>query len=454
MDRWRTPLILLGIGLLAFGLAAGKRLRKQSSDPHFVYLADAWLNGRLSIEDPPPAKGDDWAKVDTVLLEDGREVRGRTLRTRPVFRTLDGEEIPKTEIETTAYTTHYVSFPPFPAVIMLPQVMIHGRIANDVWPTAILGAMCLPLMFLVLRRLREAGLSPRDDRDAIWLSVAFAFGTVFFFSTVQGRVWFTAHIVGCTLGLAYVLCSVEAKHPILAGLCIGCATLSRVPMAFMFPLFVFEAWRMAGGDKRRFWITCAKLAAPVVAIAIVAMIHNYVRFHDPLEFGHGYLDVRQQANMETYGKFNLRYLSRNLTVAFTLLPDFSARSPHVFINGHGLALWFTTPLLWFLLWPRETPTWHRPLWITTALIAIPSLLYMNSGWIQFGYRFSLDYTPFLILLIAIGARPLRRVGYALIVMGVLINLFGAITFPSKTYYDYSSYDNVMKHAPLKKRLSK
>ena len=38
------------------------------------------------------------------------------------------------------------------------------------------------------------------------------------------------------------------------------------------------------------------------------------------------------------------------------------------------------------------------------LTALPSLLYQNSGYIQFGYRFSLDYFVFLVLLIAIGGR--------------------------------------------------
>ena len=59
---------------------------------------------------------------------------------------------------------------------------------------------------------------------------------------------------------------------------------------------------------------------------------------------------------------------------------------------------------------------------------MPSLLYMNSGWVQFGYRFALDYMVFLIMLIAIGGRPFGRVAKTLIVIGIAINLFGAITF--------------------------
>jgi hypothetical protein len=48
--------------------------------------------------------------------------------------------------------------------------------------------------------------------------------------------------------------------------------------------------------------------------------------------------------------------------------------------------------------------------------------------VQFGFRFSIDYLFALILLLAIGGRPLTRTFKALIVFGIAVNLFGAITF--------------------------
>src|SRR6185436_1422750 len=103
------------------------------------------------------------------------------------------------------------------------------------------------------------------------------------------------------------------------------------------------------------------------------------------------------------------------------------RAPYVQISGHGLALWFTTPALLLLLWPRDRPPLHRTLWLSVAAVALPSLLYQNSGWVQFGYRFSLDYLVLLIMLLAVGDRPLTRIAKALIIAGIAINLFGALT---------------------------
>jgi hypothetical protein len=443
-----APLVLYAISLAVLASVAASRLGRQSPDPHFVFQADAWLHGHLAI-DPPPEKGDDWAKVETVLLDDGREVRGRRLtgkKRKGLFRTTAGEEVPTSSIRRSLSTTHYVSFPPFPAVVMLPQVAVHGRRANDVVPTVLLAALVLPLAFATLGRLRAAGLSRRTPVEDLWLAACLAFGTVFFFSAVQGRVWFTAHVVGVVLGLGYAWATIGVRHPIVAGLCLGLAALTRTPMAFLFPLFLFEAWRVAGPDRRRFALTCARFAAPVVVIAIVGVVLNLVRFDQPTEFGHSYLAVRQQAQMEETGLFSLDYLSRNLAVAFTLLPRFSGEYPYVQVGGHGLALWLTTPILFFLLWPRERGPWHRPLWITVAVIAIPSLLYQNSGWLQFGYRFALDYLALLVLLLAVGGRPLGRTGKALIAAGIAINLFGAITFARyPQFYRSDDYSVVIRH---------
>lgn len=449
LSAHRIQFGLFALGLLVFGLVSGDRLWRQSSDPHFALQADAWLSGRLDI-DPKNKRGDDWATLETVLLDDGTQVTGRRLHTRRTFRIAGGDEISIKRVKRRIKQTYYVSFPPLPAVLMLPQVAARSHRANDVMLTVIVAALILPLMFSVLRRLRDADLSERRVVDDLWLTATLAFGTVLFFSAVQGRVWFTAHVVGVALCLCYVWCAIQAKHPILAGICLGLATMTRTPMAFMFPLFALEAWRVSGGRSniRAFVRRGALFAAPIIVIAIAAMIHNYVRFGEPTEFGHSYLAVRQQQQMETIGMFSYDYLSRNLAVALTLLPRFSSAEPYVSIGGHGLAMWFTTPILLFVLWPVKRNPLHRALWITVACTAVPTLLYQNSGWFQFGYRFSLDYMVFLILLIAIGGRPLKRLARTLIVVGIVINLFGAMTFARHHEYyraDAGTYNAVIKH---------
>ncbi len=491
---WALYAALFAIGLAVYGVFAWDRIGRQSGAPHFVYQADAWLRGDLAIRpscgpcgpdlacdpEPPPCAGrqsplpnDDWAFVETIVRRDGTEVRGRRLSTRRAFRTTAGDELPLEDIASSRGFTAYSSFPPIPALLMVPGALASGPRADDVVPTLLAAALILPLALLVLRRLAEAGLSARALREDLWLVAMLAFGSVLFFSSVQGKVWYTAHVVGMVLALVYAWASIEARRPVLAGLALGAAALTRTSMAFMFPLFVLEAWRMAARQAadehgasasasmnlragraamRRLVVRpLVRFAAPVAAFAVAGMIYNQVRFDSPIEFGHTYLalgnhqPVFQQTQIEQWGLAHYHYLSRNLAVALTGLPELLPRAPWIQISGHGLALWFTTPALLLLVWPRQKNPLHRALWLTAALVALPSLLYMNSGWFQFGYRFSLDYMAFLVMLLAIGGRPLTRFVKALILAGIVVNAFGAATFDREGKFYRGTITVVVPH---------
>jgi hypothetical protein len=419
-----AAVVVFLIALAVYCGVAGNRLRSQSADPHFVVQAYAWIHGRLHL-DRWPDGADDPAMVEHALLDDGTVVRGRRLLTRDAFRVAGGREVPMSRIRGSRGADFQIAFPPFPAAIFLPIVLIFGPAANDVIVTAILGALAPALFLVVLRRLRERGISRRSFHEEIWLTALFAFGSLLFVSAVQGRVWYTAHVIAVDLCLLYVWASIDGERPLLAGTSLGLAFLTRSPMLFMFPLFVEEMWRTGEWNKWRRWIP---FLAPIAILGLLAAWHNYARFSEVTEFGYSYLRVRQQLDIETYGLFNLHYLPRNVIAAFALLPDMSAVPPYVRISGHGLAMWITTPALLLLIRSRPRSSFHMALWITVASVSIWTLFYQNTGWFQFGYRFSLDYMVFLMLLLAVDDRPLTRLLHTLIAAAIAINLFGAVTF--------------------------
>jgi hypothetical protein len=144
--------------------------------------------------------------------------------------------------------------------------------------------------------------------------------------------------------------------------------------------------------------------------------------------------------MEKWGMINYHFLAKNLGVAFTSLPWLPARGERMAfgtpfkVNEHGLALWFTTPVFIWLLWPKRFDGEPQRKWLyvvaalSAALPALMDLLYQNSGWRQFGYRFSIDYAVLLFVLLAICARPMKKLFWAAAAWGVAWNLFGALTF--------------------------
>jgi hypothetical protein len=129
---------------------------------------------------------------------------------------------------------------------------------------------------------------------------------------------------------------------------------------------------------------------------------------------------------------------------WTSLPWISAFPPYLQISRHGLALWVTTPALLYVLWPKRKSLTMFGLSLAAFAVAFVNLLYQNTGWIQFGYRFSLDYAVLLFALLALGG---RRFGWrfgALLVFAVAVNLFGAITFDrAHQFYDRDSTQKVL-----------
>ena len=93
--------------------------------------------------------------------------------------------------------------------------------------------------------------------------------------------------------------------------------------------------------------------------------------------------------------------------------------------------------------PAEKSRLSTPLWGTVIATALPSLLYQNSGYIQVGYRFSLDYMVFLMMILAVGNRPVTRLWKTLIVVSIPVNLFLAIVFDR--YMEFSYDDSFFPH---------
>jgi hypothetical protein len=314
-----------------------------------------------------------------------------------------------------------------PAALLLPVVALAGRAdrVRDGQFFAWLAPVGPALFFVALERLRRSGRSRLRARHSLLLALILGLGTVYWFSAVQGSVWFAGHVVTLAATTAYLACSIEARRPLLAGVALALAFGTRPSLMFAAPFFLHELSRSSDGRRAKL----VAFAAPIALMACALAWHNTVRFGDPTEFGHRLLDIVWRERIERHGLFSLAYLGRNLTVLLTGVPFATPAGWQ--INGHGLALWLTTPVYLWALWPRASAA-RASLFIVTAAcafaVALPSLLYQNTGWIQFGYRFSNDFAPFLLLLVALGGRRLSWPFWLLAAWGVAINGFGAFTF--------------------------
>ncbi len=436
----RLPVMLFFVGAAVFAAFAGGRLKIHSDDNHFVYLADAFLQGKVELTRQPHHQND-WASYDVLTLkgasaeQHGEQIKGFfTHRSgKPnQFRTLAGEEIDIPRRDRGASERRYfVSFPPLPAVLMMPFVAAVGYGANDVLFTILFAGLNVMLVFLWLERLRDLGHSQRSTRENLWLTVFFAFGSAHLWCAVLGQVWFTALIVGVTFNLLYLYFAVDARRPLLAGLCLAAAFSTRATLVFAAVFFYLQLFFPNDGERRSSRDLINRFVAfstPCILVGVALLLYNHARFDRFTEFGHLYLANGTLPRIRDFGLFHPNFLARNLTAAFTLTPRLGATAPYVEISRHGMSLLLTSPALALVLWPVRRVPLARALALSALVIAVPIFFYQNTGWEQFGFRFSLDFLPYLTGCLALGGRPLTRWVQAAIIAGVLVNAFGAVTF--------------------------
>ena len=441
--RWWAPAIIYVVALGGLAAASGSRLKQPSQDNHFVYLADSLNHGQLTLRKHPPHQND-WARVVSVTLADGKILRGQWWKAagRRAFRTTKGKvvQIAPGSVRRTK-TTWYVSFPPLPAMLMMPGVAVDGYGFNDVWFTVILAALNPVLAFLLLVELKRSGYSFMSTVDNLWLTAFFTFGTVHFYCAVIGQVWYTAHIVGTTLLLSYLLASLDGRQPFAAGLLLGSAFITRTPMLMAFPFFVLMVLKPSGLDPKQRFVDLFKkiawrktirpllsFALPVTAIGLWMAYLNWLRFDSPFEFGHLYLNIRWLPRIERWGLFNIHYVSRNLSAAFTLLPYIQAHYPYIIISRHGISVLAVTPFFVYAIWPKHKGPLHYACWLSILPMALLHFMYQNSGYVQFTYRFSLDYTPLFLILLTMTGRKFGPLAKSLILWGIAWHTFGALSF--------------------------
>jgi hypothetical protein len=422
MRAYRTELLIFVCSLFALACFSGPRFLRQSAAPHFVYQAKGLLEGRLDLDPQVLPNLEDWACV--------REVGG-------VRHRCTGATIPTDR--------WYVSFPAFPALVMLPFVAVNGYQLNDTSFGVILGALAITLFYVLLRSLARRGELHRTEQEALVLAGVLGFGTLLFTCAIRGEVWFLAEVMGVVLTCLYVQAATGGSRPVLAGALWSMATLTRTPLVFTGLYFLLEV--LAPGPTGRLeqlrkalreprgWVRpVLRFAAGAAPLALLAMAFNVARFGSPGEFGHSFLyDNRVNADIDAHGLFSTVYLGRNLEAALLMLPRVQLSPFRLGYDPRGLSMLVTMPWLVLLVFPRTRPRLHWPVWLTVAVTALPGLFYQNTGYMQFGFRFSLDYTPYLVLLLGLSGWSFRKpLVQVLIGASVVANTWGALAFRGYT----------------------
>jgi len=374
--------LLLAIVFAFWWLGAGS-LWRSSHWAHYTYLADALLHGQLHLARTPNDAGD-------------MAVVGQKL---------------------------YVVFGPFPALLLMPLVPFFARETPDVLVLA-LTALVGVWAFL---RLMVAVHGPSDRARLACATLTFALGTAIHYGAAMGNVWLHAQITATTLQVLGLLAAISGRA-LVAGVLFGLTVLTRPTTTLAAPFAAWLLWSRpehvpdAARPALRQWLA---LALPIAAAAGIHAAYNQARFGSPTDAGYHYILMggEFESLVKQYGRFSLHFLRQNLLGWLVRPPTWNGSA--IVPDPHGMSLLLTTPYLLLALWPRQVT---RLEWLALAsfvVISVPSLLYYNDGWVQFGQRFALDGIALALLAASFGAAraPLALV-MTLTAWGIAVGTWG------------------------------
>lgn len=414
---------------------------------HFVWQAQAWLDGTAAIRYP----------VDTGIrtndyYQDVLDLGDRLLTGRLGLPYEPGRAL--------------IPFPPLPAVILLPFVAIWGLATQGALVFAVLGGINVGLCWRMLTRVTER-------RDAAFLAtITYGFGTVAWYASMLGTTWFQAHVAASTFLFLAITAALDGERHeaedgpgralpgqvplrgIGAGILFGIACLGRLTAVFGAPFFAFVG-------PGRTWVRRAVAAALGCAIPLVILLAYNLGTTGHV-FHPAYDHIRETEHRpvpELYHEDWLtedpRYIPVNAPIMLLRGPINATRdgTPCVpttdlldqLVNTAtacplrpdpvGMSIFLTTPA-YLLALPALWFGWRRRLVAGAAVavlaIALAALAHFSQGWVQFGYRFSNDFAPFAMILVALGLVEARRsrigwaVAWLLVAMSVVVNAWGVM----------------------------
>lgn len=336
----------------------------------------------------------------------------------------------------------YVPWGVLTSIFLIPLQLIKGRFVPILYLSLFFSSLNVVLVYLLLKRIKKEFL-PKIQSLAIFIFlILFTFGTTHFYIGTLGSVWHANQMTTIFLGTLGIYIIFKKKRSIkdylLCSVFLSAALLGRftIVMLLILPIFLYLSdkpiWNF-NFLKNLFLV----FIFPLVFFALLSFAYNYLRFNNPLEFGYSYIHESSylaQLRHEN-GLSSLRNLINNSWYMFFEIPSISFSDKfHFNFNLNGNSIFFLTPpfLAAFLANPivikkRKiiVDIYILSLWGTLILTIIPSLMHYSSGWMQFGYRYSLDITVLLLLLSIFGMKGKINLLYVLgVIFSIVMYLWG------------------------------
>lgn len=325
------------------------------------------------------------------------------------------------ELIPAANNRFYVVYPPMPAILAMPFVFVFGKLFQQQYLAHILGAGIVALAMLLSWRIKK------DKRLMIWSGILTGFGTIIWFLSSVGSVWYLGQVTSAFFLMGAIVEAFGKRRPLIIGLILGGAYLSRSHVILSLPFFLHFIV-----EKENKLMKNLLLFGIGISIFVISdVVYNFTRYGTPWNQGYFLLPAilhEQKAAWFIKGVTNVGYIPQNLKLAFWSFPKLINDSPYIRPSWAGLAIWITTPAFLFALFYSLKERVVKLAWLAIFAIFFVVLSHGGTGSTQFGYRFAVDFYPFLLFLTikAVARTGLAWYHWLVLVICIVVNTWGVL----------------------------
>lgn len=381
---------LLNMLIVSFSLLFCFNVLQKTGEQQFVYLANSFLHGKLYFLQSPGT----WN--DTTLY----------------------------------YGRYYWPLGPFPAIVSIPFVFFFGNNFNQGYIQFFLNLINFFLLYKIAYKIL------RNSNSSLWISFAYIFASPYLLVGMVPWSWWFAQVVGTTLILLSIYEFLSNRRWLLIGTYISLAGLTRFSLFSLMLFFVIFILTQSSKDKKI--KNSVMFLFPICIGGLFLSGYNYLRFNNFLENGYSFsiVHLKQLATNREFGLWSFIHFPANLYYLFLKGPEAVfipgtkiLKFPYIYPDTWGMSIFFTSP---FFLWISKV-SWKKievKLAGLTVLVSLFILLgYYGIGVNQFGYRYGLDFYPFLFIILCYSfKRSISLLLKTVIVGSFFFNLYLILLF--------------------------
>jgi hypothetical protein len=329
--------------------------------------------------------------------------------------------IPEHWEDTAAYGgRYYWPLGPLPAVILMPLVSLFRLTGASVYQGYVSLVLSLWTGLLCFRLCQKCN---RTKAESGWLTLAFCGSSSYLSVAVISMSWPFAQVVAMFLLFLALHEWLGHRRWWLIGLLLGLTAGARISAGLNILLFAAAALLREREQRAKNVLSVmAGFAVPMVFLAA----YNFSRFDSVFETGYSY-------QLPAPGDFAVTSLTNvipHLSIVLFGLPMASDRFPFFATNPFGMSVFLLSPWLVYL-GSLKLDRFSGLALANCAIVLLAVLAWRSIGQLQLGYRFSLDFLPIIIFLLArdgFGGREISAGFKTLTVLGLFSTLYFLMSF--------------------------